>query len=85
MKPSIRLLFLSALCLVAVSGRTAEKASVGTGPSFKGPIGLQLYSLREFTTNIEATLPKVATTSTWSGKPAPTIFRGKFRKCSSNK
>lgn len=34
--------------------------SVGTGPSFKGPVGLQLYSLRaEFTRNVPAALEKV--------------------------
>jgi sugar phosphate isomerase/epimerase len=34
--------------------------NVGTGPSFKGPIGLQLYSLRgEFTRNVPATVEKV--------------------------
>ena len=34
--------------------------AVGTGPSFKGPIGLQLYSLRaEFTRNVPAALEKV--------------------------
>jgi sugar phosphate isomerase/epimerase len=35
-------------------------ASVGIGPSFKGPIGLQLYSLREqFATNVPGTLDEV--------------------------
>jgi len=35
-------------------------APVGTGPSFKGPIGLQLYSLREqFKTNVSGTLDEV--------------------------
>jgi len=43
--------------VVAVSSIAAE---VGTGPSFKGPIGLQLYSLRaEFTRTVPATLEKV--------------------------
>jgi sugar phosphate isomerase/epimerase len=33
---------------------------VGTGPSFKGPVGLQLYSFRaEFTRNVPSTLEKV--------------------------
>src|ERR671925_1409518 len=33
---------------------------VGTGPSFQGPLGLQLYSLRgEFIRNVPATLQKV--------------------------
>jgi sugar phosphate isomerase/epimerase len=38
----------------------AADKSTGTGPSFKGPVGLQLYSLRaEFTRNVPATLEKV--------------------------
>jgi sugar phosphate isomerase/epimerase len=38
----------------------AEKPAVGTGPAFKGPIGLQLYSLRaQFTKNVPATLDQV--------------------------
>ncbi|MBI1840625.1 MAG: sugar phosphate isomerase/epimerase [Verrucomicrobia bacterium] len=38
----------------------ASSGSAGTGPSFKGPIGLQLYSLRaEFTRNVPATVQKV--------------------------
>ncbi|HXG48179.1 MAG TPA: sugar phosphate isomerase/epimerase [Methylomirabilota bacterium] len=39
---------------------TAPAAEVGIGPSFKGPLGLQLYSLRgEFMRNVPATLEKV--------------------------
>lgn len=35
-------------------------APVGTGPSFKGPLGLQLYSLRDqFAKNVPATLDEV--------------------------
>jgi sugar phosphate isomerase/epimerase len=42
----------------AVITHGADK--VGVGPSFKGPIGLQLYSLRgEFTRNVPATVEKV--------------------------
>ena len=38
----------------------AAEKSAGIGPSFKGPIGLQLYSLRgEFTKNVPSTLGKV--------------------------
>lgn len=38
----------------------AAGASPGTGPSFKGPVGLQLYSLRaEFTRNVPSTIEKV--------------------------
>lgn len=47
-----------ALCWVAAS--VAATAAVGTGPSFKGPIGLQLYSLRaDFSNNVASTLAKV--------------------------
>jgi len=47
------------MSLFASSTHAAEK-SVGTGPSFKGPVGLQLYSLRaEFTRNVPAALEKV--------------------------
>ena len=45
--------FTQANCVVAavalacgLAGRT-EAADAGIGPSFKGPVGLQLYSLRE--------------------------------------
>jgi sugar phosphate isomerase/epimerase len=49
---------LAACLLLGVS--TASAAKVGTGSSFKGPIGLQLYSLRgDFTKNVPATLEKV--------------------------
>ena len=38
----------------------AYQRSTGTGPSFKGPIGLQLYSLREqFAKDVPATLDQV--------------------------
>lgn len=41
-------------------GLQAAEHNVGVGPSFKGPVGLQLYSLRaEFTKNVPATLDKV--------------------------
>jgi sugar phosphate isomerase/epimerase len=47
------------MSLFASSTHAAEK-SVGTGPSFKGPVGLQLYGLRaEFTRNVPAALEKV--------------------------
>jgi sugar phosphate isomerase/epimerase len=43
-----------------LSSTMLTNAQVGTGPSFKGPIGLQLYSLRaEFTRNVPVTLEKV--------------------------
>jgi len=51
--------FCAVLCLQAASFNAAA-AAAGTGPSFKGPIGLQLYSLRaDFARNAPATLPKV--------------------------
>jgi sugar phosphate isomerase/epimerase len=38
----------------------SDKSPAGIGPSFKGPIGLQLYSLRgEFIRNVPATIEKV--------------------------
>jgi sugar phosphate isomerase/epimerase len=38
----------------------AAQKTAGTGPSFKGPIGLQLYSLRaDFSNNVPATLERV--------------------------
>jgi sugar phosphate isomerase/epimerase len=53
------LLVLVAL-LVLVFAPVALAADPGIGPSFKGPIGLQLYSLRgEFTRNVPATVEKV--------------------------
>ena len=39
---------------------TAQADEVGTGPSFKGPVGLQLYSLRDqFAKDMPGTLDKV--------------------------
>lgn len=50
-------------CMAAISwiaGSAVASAAVGTGPSFKGPIGLQLYSLRaDFSNNVASTLAKV--------------------------
>jgi sugar phosphate isomerase/epimerase len=52
-------LLIGSLALIQTPVVAAEK-SAGTGASFKGPIGLQLYSLRgEFTMNVPATLEKV--------------------------
>ncbi len=54
---SLIALFGSA-ALLAGCGTTAHKT--GTGPSFKGPIGLQLYSLRaDFAKDVPGTLAKV--------------------------
>ncbi|MGD9633643.1 MAG: sugar phosphate isomerase/epimerase family protein [Pirellulales bacterium] len=50
--------FSCALFLTLVISSRAELA--GTGPSFKGPIGLQLYSLRnQFAQDVPGTLDKV--------------------------
>jgi sugar phosphate isomerase/epimerase len=49
---------ICAIALLFVSSVPA--ASVGTGPSFKGPVGLQLYSLRnQFAKDVPGTLDKV--------------------------
>jgi sugar phosphate isomerase/epimerase len=52
-------LVASASLILGASG--AEKAkTVGVGPSFRGPVGLQLYSLRaEFAKDVPGTLQKV--------------------------
>ncbi len=48
------------LTFVAINIPMAHAGSVGTGPNFKGPIGLQLYSLRnQFPGDIPGTLDKV--------------------------
>jgi sugar phosphate isomerase/epimerase len=52
------LLFSAAISLFSVG--LSGAAPVGTGPSFKGPVGLQLYSLREqFAKDIPGTLDEV--------------------------
>jgi sugar phosphate isomerase/epimerase len=56
--------FASIVCALAagalVSLQAAEKKEVGVGPSFKGPVGLQLYSLRgAFAKDVPGTLDKV--------------------------
>jgi sugar phosphate isomerase/epimerase len=56
---SIVALLVGSLSVTQAPVVAAEK-SAGIGPSFKGPIGLQLYSLRgEFTKNVPSTLEKV--------------------------
>jgi sugar phosphate isomerase/epimerase len=53
-------LFAVFVSLSLASGLWAAEHNAGIGPSFKGPVGLQLYSLRaEFTKNVPATLDKV--------------------------
>jgi len=50
---------MGALCVASLTAVAAAK-STGTGPSFKGPIGLQLYSLRaDFSNNVATTLDRV--------------------------
>src|SRR5436853_2312809 len=49
----------SVICLLLSSARSYA-ASSGIGPSFKGPVGLQLYSLREqFKKDVPGTLDEV--------------------------
>lgn len=52
---------LSASCIMGTAFSNSSKAEdAGIGPSFKGPIGLQLYSLREqFAKDVPGTLDKV--------------------------
>lgn len=52
--------FLALAAGLASFPSDSRAASAGTGPSFKGPVGLQLYSLRaDFTRNVPATVQKV--------------------------
>ncbi len=65
MKPFLPSLFPIAfsLALTSLTAAAAEapSARTGIGPSFKGPIGLQLYSLRaDFAKDVPGTLPKVS-------------------------
>jgi len=51
---------LFALCTSVLAAGPREKRSAGIGPSFKGPIGLQLYSLRDqFAKDVPGTLDRV--------------------------
>lgn len=51
---------LSSVALVSFTGSAVYAGSCGTGPSFKGPIGLQLYSLRDqFAKDVPGTLDEV--------------------------
>jgi sugar phosphate isomerase/epimerase len=50
----------ASLAAVLINSSPAADTAVGTGPSFKGPIGLQLYSLRDqFGKDVPGTLDKV--------------------------
>src|SRR6266852_5051862 len=56
--PSLSLPVVIAMLLSSCA--LAGAGSVGIGPSFKGPVGLQLYSLREqFKKDVPGTLDKV--------------------------
>ena len=51
---------LGCFALACASASLALAAATGTGPSFKGPIGLQLYSLRDqFAKDVPGTLDEV--------------------------
>ena len=62
MKPSL-IFFVLACSLLSLSfdpDQTHAQRTRGTGPSFKGPVGIQLYSLRDqFKTDVPGTLDKV--------------------------
>ena len=50
----------AAASIALLSGCAAPKTNVGTGPSFNGPVGLQLYSLRnQFDKDVPGTLDEV--------------------------
>src|ERR1051325_7837051 len=62
MKLNFRSLFsgISLAAITILSGQQTRAASAGIGASFKGPIGLQLYSLREqFKKDVPATMDEV--------------------------
>jgi sugar phosphate isomerase/epimerase len=57
---TVAIFLLGLFCFLAPTLPVVAADSVGVGKSFKGPVGLQLYSLRaEFTRNVPATLDKV--------------------------
>src|SRR5688572_13506973 len=58
--PTLLTLAMASSFITADAADSARRGSVGVGPSFKGPLGLQLYSLRgEFIRNVPAALDKV--------------------------
>ena len=62
MQTNIKLILGSLGCFALCwgSGSLASAAATGTGPSFKGPVGLQLYSLRDqFAKDVPGTLDEV--------------------------
>jgi hypothetical protein len=57
---AVRMLAAVSCVLISATGLTAKTDEAGIGPSFKGPIGLQLYSLREqFAKDVPGTLDEV--------------------------
>src|ERR1051325_12096359 len=61
MKTNLRILTLcAAVSALVLSASKVQSAPAGIGPSFKGPVGLQLYSLREqFKKDVPGTLDEV--------------------------
>jgi sugar phosphate isomerase/epimerase len=60
MKKQICSILLALCALSLTTGEAANHHGVGTGKSFKGPVGLQLYSLRgDFSKDVPGTLDKV--------------------------
>lgn len=58
--PSLLAICTVALAVIFAIAISTDAAPVGTGPGFKGPIGLQLYSLREqFKKDVPGTLDTV--------------------------
>lgn len=56
----MKALWASAILILALGSRAAEKTGAGTGEHFKGPLGLQMYSLRHHSaTNLLFALDKV--------------------------
>jgi hypothetical protein len=56
-----RFLTTSALAAAGIASGCSTQSGVGTGRSFKGPVGLQLYSLRaQFMRDVPGTIQKVA-------------------------
>ncbi len=52
--------FSCLVCLAAATVAAAAERSVGIGPKFKGPVGLQLYSLRaDFARDVPSTIATV--------------------------
>ena len=61
-QPMIRLTFIRVLAAVAMlsAGAAASGSPAGIGADFKGPVGLQLYSLRaQFGKDVPGTLAEV--------------------------